>query len=201
MSSFAILNERYHEQEDIYHRPGRRARRIHHRHQHGRPRHRHSAGGNMEMRVRHELKDMSEGPEREAGMPTAAKRIARLKEKALQQAALFVLAHRADTRRRPHPTNQLRGRSAGRCDPGIPSSSCRSKRPERSSARQARTMLQRLGLKENEAIVPSWINKRWRRRSRGRGAQTSTSASFWAFQVRQRDERQSKVIFDSAWNG
>ena len=39
-----VLNARYHEQEAVNRRTGGRARRRHHRHQHGRPRHRHSAG-------------------------------------------------------------------------------------------------------------------------------------------------------------
>ena len=40
---FAILNARYHEQEAYIVSPGRRAGRDHDRHQHGGPRHRHSA--------------------------------------------------------------------------------------------------------------------------------------------------------------
>jgi preprotein translocase subunit SecA len=43
---FAVLNARFHEQEAYHRRRGRRARRDHHRHQHGRPRHRHQLGGN-----------------------------------------------------------------------------------------------------------------------------------------------------------
>ena len=65
---FQVLNARYHEQEAYHRRPGRRARRGHHRHQHGRPRHRHPARRQLSTCAsRDELDEHAEtGPERDA---------------------------------------------------------------------------------------------------------------------------------------
>ena len=51
-------------------------------------------------------------------------------------------------------------------------------------------MLQRLGLKDGEAIVHPWINKALERRSRRSRPGTSTSAR--TAEVRQRDERSAQ---------
>src|SRR6202166_2069297 len=81
---FAILNARYHEQEayivaqagvpgaiTIATNMAGRGTDI-------------QLGGNPDMRVKHELKDVPEGPEREAAIADIRAQVARLKEKAIQ---------------------------------------------------------------------------------------------------------------------
>src|SRR5690554_4727738 len=48
-------------------------------------------GGNAEMRIRSELKDMEDGPEREARAQAIREEVARLKEKALAAGGLYVI--------------------------------------------------------------------------------------------------------------
>src|SRR4249920_392618 len=115
---FAILNARYHEQEayiisqagvpgavTIATNMAGRGTDI-------------QLGGNADMRIRHELKDVPEGQEREHD-PRAEEirtQVARLKEKALVAGGLFVLGTERHESRRID--NQLRGRSGRQGDPG-----------------------------------------------------------------------------------
>ncbi|MCV3207597.1 preprotein translocase subunit SecA [Mesorhizobium sp. YC-39] len=116
-------------------------------------------GGNAEMRIAEELGDMPEGPEREAKEKAIRDDIARLKERALAAGGLYVLATERHESRRID--NQLRGRSGRQGDPGrskfflsLQDDLMRIFGSERMDG-----MLQKLGLKEDEAIIHPWINK------------------------------------------
>jgi preprotein translocase subunit SecA len=158
---FAILNARYHEQEayiigqagvpgaiTIATNMAGRGTDI-------------QLGGNADMRIRHELADIADAHERERD-PRAAEiraQVARLKEKALKAGGLFVLGTERHESRRID--NQLRGRSGRQGDPGHSKFflSLEDDLMRIFGTDKLDTMLQRLGLKENEAIVHSWINK------------------------------------------
>ncbi|MER8605960.1 preprotein translocase subunit SecA [Mesorhizobium sp. M1233] len=116
-------------------------------------------GGNADMRIADELGDMPAGPEREAREKEIRDDIARLKEKALAAGGLYVLATERHESRRID--NQLRGRSGRQGDPGrskfflsLQDDLMRIFGSERMDG-----MLQKLGLKEDEAIIHPWINK------------------------------------------
>ncbi len=158
---FAILNARYHEQEayiigqagvpgavTIATNMAGRGTDI-------------QLGGNADMRIRQELRDIDDPHQRELD-PRAAKiraQVAALKEKALQAGGLFVLGTERHESRRID--NQLRGRSGRQGDPGHSKFflSLEDDLMRIFGTDKLDTMLQRLGLKENEAIVHSWINK------------------------------------------
>ncbi|RWM69248.1 MULTISPECIES: preprotein translocase subunit SecA [Mesorhizobium] len=116
-------------------------------------------GGNADMRIAEELGDMPEGPEREVREKAIRDDVARLKEKALAAGGLYVLATERHESRRID--NQLRGRSGRQGDPGrskfflsLQDDLMRIFGSERMDG-----MLQKLGLKEDEAIIHPWINK------------------------------------------
>src|SRR5689334_11206549 len=116
-------------------------------------------GGNAEMRIAEELGDMPAGPEREAREKAIIDDVERLKEKALAAGGLYVLATERHESRRID--NQLRGRSGRQGDPGrskfflsLQDDLMRIFGSERMDG-----MLQKLGLKEDEAIIHPWINK------------------------------------------
>lgn len=116
-------------------------------------------GGNAEMRISEELADLPEGPEREAKEKAIREDVAQLKEKALAAGGLYVLATERHESRRID--NQLRGRSGRQGDPGrskfflsLQDDLMRIFGSERMDG-----MLQKLGLKEDEAIIHPWINK------------------------------------------
>ena len=158
---FAILNARYHEQEayiigqagvpgavTIATNMAGRGTDI-------------QLGGNADMRIRQELADIEDARAREHD-PRAndiRAQVARLKEKALAAGGLFVLGTERHESRRID--NQLRGRSGRQGDPGHSKFflSLEDDLMRIFGTDKLDTMLQRLGLKENEAIVHSWINK------------------------------------------
>jgi len=74
-------------------------------------------GGNLEMRVEDELRDMPEGPEREAAIARIDAEIEAEKAEVLAAGGLFVLATERHESRRID--NQLRGRSGRQGDPGL----------------------------------------------------------------------------------
>ena len=156
---FAILNARYHEQEayivsqagvpgaiTIATNMAGRGTDI-------------QLGGNADMRIRQELKDMPEGSQREAAIAEIRGQVARLKEKALAAGGLFVLGTERHESRRID--NQLRGRSGRQGDPGRSKFflSLEDDLMRIFGSDKLDGMLQKLGLKENEAIVHPWINK------------------------------------------
>ncbi|WOC16599.1 preprotein translocase subunit SecA [Pseudochrobactrum sp. MP213Fo] len=116
-------------------------------------------GGNLEMRIKVELADVPEGPERDAKIIELKADIARNKEKALAAGGLYVLATERHESRRID--NQLRGRSGRQGDPGKSKFflSLQDDLMRIFGSDRMDNMLQKLGLKEDEAIVHPWINK------------------------------------------
>src|SRR6202162_1439052 len=156
---FAILNARYHEQEayivsqagvpgaiTIATNMAGRGTDI-------------QLGGNPDMRVKHELKDVPEGPEREARIAEIRQQVTRLKEKAIQAGGMYVLGTERHESRRID--NQLRGRSGRQGDPGHSKFflSLEDDLMRIFGSDKLDGMLQRLGLKEDEGIIHPWINK------------------------------------------
>jgi preprotein translocase subunit SecA len=155
---FAVLNARYHEQEayiisqagvpgaiTIATNMAGRGTDI-------------QLGGNADMRIKQEIKDVSDA-ERERLVGEIRAQVARLKEKALAAGGLFVLGTERHEARRID--NQLRGRSGRQGDPGRSRFflSLEDDLMRIFGSDQLGNMLTKLGLKENEAIVHPWINK------------------------------------------
>ncbi|MBX9842929.1 MAG: preprotein translocase subunit SecA [Xanthobacteraceae bacterium] len=156
---FAILNARYHEQEayivsqagvpgaiTIATNMAGRGTDI-------------QLGGNSDMRIVQELKDMPEGGQRDAAAAEIKAQVARLKDKALAAGGLFVLGTERHESRRID--NQLRGRSGRQGDPGRSKFflSLEDDLMRIFGSDKLGGMLTKLGLKEGEAIVHPWINK------------------------------------------
>src|SRR5690606_37414587 len=116
-------------------------------------------GGNADMRVAHELGDMAEGPERDAKEKAIREDIAKLKQQAVDAGGLYVLATERHESRRID--NQLRGRSGRQGDPGRSKFflSLQDDLMRIFGSDRMDGMLQKLGLKEDEAIIHPWINK------------------------------------------
>lgn len=116
-------------------------------------------GGNLEMRLDHELAEMEPGPERDARAEAIKAEIAALKQKALEAGGLYVIATERHESRRID--NQLRGRSGRQGDPGRSKFylSLQDDLMRIFGSDRMDGMLQKLGLKEGEAIVHPWINK------------------------------------------
>jgi preprotein translocase subunit SecA len=113
------------------------------------------------MRIRQEITDINDWGARDKDPRAAAIReqVARLKEKALAAGGLFVLGTERHESRRID--NQLRGRSGRQGDPGHSKFflSLEDDLMRIFGSDKLDGMLQKLGLKENEAIVHPWINK------------------------------------------
>jgi len=116
-------------------------------------------GGNLDMRLEHELADMEPGPERDAKTEAIKAEIAALKQKALEAGGLYVIATERHESRRID--NQLRGRSGRQGDPGRSKFylSLQDDLMRIFGSDRMDSMLQKLGLKDGEAIVHPWINK------------------------------------------
>jgi preprotein translocase subunit SecA len=158
---FAILNARYHEQEayivaqagvpgaiTIATNMAGRGTDI-------------QLGGNADMRIRQEITDIEDWGARDKD-PRADEiraQVARLKETALKAGGLCVLGTERHESRRID--NQLRGRSGRQGDPGRSKFflSLEDDLMRIFGSDKLDGMLQKLGLKENEAIVHPWINK------------------------------------------
>jgi preprotein translocase subunit SecA len=155
---FAILNARYHEQEayivsqagvpgaiTIATNMAGRGTDI-------------QLGGNADMRIRQELEGL-EGEARERGIAAIRGQVTRLKDKALAAGGLYVLGTERHESRRID--NQLRGRSGRQGDPGNSKFflSLEDDLMRIFGSDKLDGMLQKLGLKENEAIIHNWINK------------------------------------------
>ncbi|MFM8800966.1 MAG: preprotein translocase subunit SecA [Tagaea sp.] len=155
----AVLNARYHEQEALIvaqaGRPGAvtlatnmagRGTDI-------------QLGGNFDMRVKLELADLPEGEERRAREEAIRAEIAEAKKVALAAGGLYVVGTERHESRRID--NQLRGRSGRQGDPGASKFflSLEDDLMRIFGSDRMDGMLQKLGLKEGEAIVHVWINK------------------------------------------
>ncbi|WP_281979057.1 preprotein translocase subunit SecA [Pseudorhizobium flavum] len=123
-------------------------------------------GGNLDMRLEHELAEMEPGPERDAKAEAIKAEIAALKQKALDAGGLYVIATERHESRRID--NQLRGRSGRQGDPGRSKFylSLQDDLMRIFGSDRMDGMLQKLGLKEGEAIVHPWINKALERAQR-----------------------------------
>ncbi len=156
---FQVLNARYHEQEaGIVAQAGRPGAITIATNMAGRGTDI-QLGGNADMRVAEELAGVEPGPERDRLEKEIRDDIERLKEKAIAAGGLYVLATERHESRRID--NQLRGRSGRQGDPGrskfylsIQDDLMRIFGSDRMDG-----MLQKLGLKEDEAIIHPWINK------------------------------------------
>jgi preprotein translocase subunit SecA len=116
-------------------------------------------GGNVEMRLKLELQKIEDEAARQARAAAIRAEIAAAHERVKQAGGLFVIGTERHESRRID--NQLRGRSGRQGDPGasrfflsLEDDLMRIFGSERMGG-----MLQRLGLKEGEAIVHPWINK------------------------------------------
>jgi preprotein translocase subunit SecA len=158
---FAVLNARYHEQEaQIISQAGVPGAITIATNMAGRGTDI-QLGGNADMRIRQELADIEDPREREKS-PRAADiraQVARLKEKALAAGGLYVLGTERHESRRID--NQLRGRSGRQGDPGHSKFflSLEDDLMRIFGTDKLDGMLQKLGLRENEAIIHPWINK------------------------------------------
>lgn len=116
-------------------------------------------GGNLEMRLEHELAGMEPGPEREQKEAGIRENVQALKQQALEAGGLYVIATERHESRRID--NQLRGRSGRQGDPGRSKFylSLQDDLMRIFGSDRMDSMLQKLGLKEGEAIVHPWINK------------------------------------------
>jgi len=123
-------------------------------------------GGNLDMRLEHELAEMEPGAERDAKAEAIKAEIAALKQKALEAGGLYVIATERHESRRID--NQLRGRSGRQGDPGRSKFylSLQDDLMRIFGSDRMDGMLQKLGLKEGEAIVHPWINKALERAQR-----------------------------------
>jgi preprotein translocase subunit SecA len=118
-------------------------------------------GGNADMRIRYELADIPEEEQAERRKREAAIRdqVGKLKEQALAAGGLMIIGTERHESRRID--NQLRGRSGRQGDPGRSQFflSLQDDLMRIFGSNRMDGMLQRLGLKEDEAIVHPWINK------------------------------------------
>ncbi len=117
-------------------------------------------GGNADMRIRQEITELEpRAREKDPRADEIRAQVARLKQKALAAGGLYVLGTERHESRRID--NQLRGRSGRQGDPGHSKFflSLEDDLMRIFGSDKLDGMLQKLGLKENEAIVHPWINK------------------------------------------
>ncbi|QDY71460.1 preprotein translocase subunit SecA [Qingshengfaniella alkalisoli] len=115
-------------------------------------------GGNVEMHVLEALKETPDADPEELREKFTAQ-VAEAKQKVLESGGLFVLATERHESRRID--NQLRGRSGRQGDPGRSSFflSLDDDLMRIFGSERLDNMLQKLGMKEGEAIVHPWVNK------------------------------------------
>jgi preprotein translocase subunit SecA len=116
-------------------------------------------GGNFDMRVKQELGAVTDPVERERRKQTIREEIEAAREEVRRAGGLFVVGSERHESRRID--NQLRGRSGRQGDPGASKFfvSLEDDLMRIFGSERMDGMLQRLGLKEGEAIIHPWINK------------------------------------------
>ncbi|MGO4736137.1 preprotein translocase subunit SecA [Bosea sp. 2KB_26] len=116
-------------------------------------------GGNAEMRIQHDLRDIPEGPERDEKAKAIRAEVADFKQRVLKAGGLYIVGTERHESRRID--NQLRGRAGRQGDPGRSKFflSLQDDLMRIFGSDRMDGMLQKLGLKEDEAIVHPWINK------------------------------------------
>ncbi|OAN43746.1 preprotein translocase subunit SecA [Magnetospirillum moscoviense] len=116
-------------------------------------------GGNVDMRIRLELADITDEAERAKRIQTIKDEVAAGKAEALAAGGLYVVGTERHESRRID--NQLRGRSGRQGDPGGSKFflSLEDDLMRIFGSQRMDGMLQKLGLKDGEAIIHPWINK------------------------------------------
>jgi preprotein translocase subunit SecA len=116
-------------------------------------------GGNLDMMLRHELAGVEDPSDRALREAELRERVARGHEVVKEAGGLFVIGTERHESRRID--NQLRGRSGRQGDPGASRFflSLEDDLMRIFGSDRMGGMLQKLGLKEGEAIVHPWINK------------------------------------------
>ncbi|HYD68860.1 preprotein translocase subunit SecA, partial [Azospirillum sp.] len=116
-------------------------------------------GGNVDMRIRMELADVPEGPEREARIQQIKDEVEKARDLVKQAGGLYVVGTERHESRRID--NQLRGRSGRQGDPGASKFflSLEDDLMRIFGSERMDGILQKLGLQEGEAIIHPWINK------------------------------------------
>ena len=116
-------------------------------------------GGNVELRVLHETRDVEDGEEIAKIRAGIESELAAAKRKTIEAGGLWVIATERHESRRID--NQLRGRSGRQGDPGRSSFflSLQDDLMRIFGSDRIDGMLQRLGLEQGEAIVHPWVNK------------------------------------------
>ena len=116
-------------------------------------------GGNLEMRLRTDLATVQDPAERERRAAAIRAEIETAHEAVVQAGGLFVVGSERHESRRID--NQLRGRSGRQGDPGASKFfvSLEDDLMRIFGSDRMDSMLQRLGLKEGEAIIHPWVNK------------------------------------------
>ncbi len=116
-------------------------------------------GGNADMRVQHELAEIAPGPERDAKEAAIRAEVAKRKQEAIAAGGLYIIGTERHESRRID--NQLRGRAGRQGDPGhsrfflsLGDDLMRIFGSDRMDS-----VLQKLGLKEDESIVHPWVNR------------------------------------------
>ena len=116
-------------------------------------------GGNIDMRLKRELDGVADEAERQQKEDAIRAEVDVLRQKALDAGGLYVLGTERHESRRID--NQLRGRSGRQGDPGRSKFflSTQDDLMRIFAGERMEGMLLKLGLKEDESIVHSWINK------------------------------------------
>ena len=116
-------------------------------------------GGNVEMRVTQECAGIADEAERKAREAQIRAEVADFKQRTIAAGGLYIVGTERHESRRID--NQLRGRAGRQGDPGRSKFflSLQDDLMRIFGSERMDTMLQRLGLKEDEAIVHPWINK------------------------------------------
>jgi preprotein translocase subunit SecA len=116
-------------------------------------------GGNLDMRLRQEAAVIVDPMEREGKEKAIRAEVAAAHEEAVKAGGLFVIGSERHESRRID--NQLRGRSGRQGDPGASKFfvSLEDDLMRIFGSERMDGMLQKLGLKEGEAIIHPWINK------------------------------------------
>jgi len=116
-------------------------------------------GGNPDMRIKNETTDIPDDAERAKMIERIRAEVATLKTEAIAAGGLYVVGTERHESRRID--NQLRGRSGRQGDPGASKFylSLQDDLMRIFGSERMDGLLQRLGLREGEAIVHPWINK------------------------------------------
>jgi preprotein translocase subunit SecA len=116
-------------------------------------------GGNVEMRVAQECATLQPGAERDAKEAEIRAEVEKFRAKAIAAGGLYIIGTERHESRRID--NQLRGRSGRQGDPGRSKFflSLKDDLMRIFGSDRMESMLVKLGLKEDEAIVHPWINK------------------------------------------